>query len=58
MCGSRNSSRYGVQRFVMADCCTVMLAKDLVGTGQTRVRKGFCHDEVWGLGTVVVRVWE
>ena len=35
----------------MADCRAVTLAKDLLGTGQTSARKGFCHDEVQGLGT-------
>ena len=58
MCGSRNSSWYGAWRFVVADCCAVMLAKDLAGTGQTHVRKGFCHNEVWGLGAAAARVWE
>ena len=58
LCSSRNSSRYGAQRFVVADCCTVMLVKDLVGMGQTRVRKEFCHDEAQGLGTGAVRAWE
>ena len=35
----------------MADCHAVTLAKDLPGTGQMSARKGFCHDEVQGLGT-------
>ena len=26
------------------------IAKDLLGTGQTSARKGFCHDEAQGLG--------
>ena len=58
LCGSRNSSRYVAWRFVVADCCAVMLVEDLAGTGQTRVRKGFCHDEARGLGAAAARAWE
>ena len=50
LCSLHNSSRYGARRFVMTDCCMVTLAEDLLGTGQTSARKGFCHDEAQGLG--------
>ena len=58
LCGLHNSSRYEAQKFVVVDCCAVMLAKDLAGMGQTCIRKGFCHNEAWGLGAMAARVWE